>query len=157
MQLTAGLALAAGLFVLGVLEAVFGFRDGGVGRPLSGPLAAEVLVVAGLTWPLAWWRRPLWALAVVAAALASQAVFLSPSAPFVVGLVPLLLLTFNAARQAGWRAVAGLGISAAAVAVTSAPCRPCRRGGTDWWACGARGRLWRHAAGGPGHSRRLPG
>ena len=120
MQLTAGLALAVGLFVLGVLEAVFGFRDGGVGRPLSGPLAAEVLVVAGLTWPLAWWRRPLWALAVVAAALASQAVLLSPSAPFVVGLVPLLLLTFNAARQAGWRAVAGLGISAAAVAVTSA-------------------------------------
>jgi signal transduction histidine kinase len=53
MPLTADLALAVGLFVLGVLEAVFGFRDGGVGKPMSGPLAAEVLVVAGLTLPLA--------------------------------------------------------------------------------------------------------
>jgi signal transduction histidine kinase len=120
MRLTADLTLAVGLFVLGVLEAVFGFRDGGVGGPLSGPLAAEVLVVAGLTVPLAWRRRrPLGALAVVAVALGSQVVFLSPSAPFVVGLVPLLLLTFDAARQAGWRAGAGLCISAAAIAVTS--------------------------------------
>lgn len=96
------LALAAGLFVLGVLEAVLGFRDGGVGKPLSGPLAAEILVVAGLTLPLAWRRRrPLPALAVVAVALSSQGVFLSPSAPFAVGLVPLLLLTFGVAQQAG--------------------------------------------------------
>jgi signal transduction histidine kinase len=110
-----------GLFVLGVLEAVLGFRDGGVGQPLSGPLAAEILVVAGMTLPLAWWhRRPLWALAVVAVALGSQGVFLSPSAPFAVGLVPLLLLTFGVAHEAGWRAVAGLGISAAGLAVTSA-------------------------------------
>ena len=107
--------------MLGVLEAVLGFRDGGVGKPLSGPLAAEILVVAGLTLPLAWRRRrPLPALAVVAVALSSQGVFLSPSAPFAVGLVPLLLLTFGVAQQAGRRAVAGLGISAAALAVTSA-------------------------------------
>jgi hypothetical protein len=117
IRLTADLTLAVGLFVLGVFEAVFGFRDGGVGEPLSGPPAAEVLVVAGLTVPLAWRRRrPLGALAV---ALGSQAVFLSPSAPFAAGLVPLLLLTFDAARQAGWRAGAGLCISAAAIAVTS--------------------------------------
>ena len=120
MQLTVDLAVAAGLFVLGVLEAVFGFRDGGVGKPLSGPLAAEVLVVAGLTLPLAWRRRrPLGALAVVAVALSSQVLFLSPSAPFLVGLVPLLLLTFCVAQMGGWRAGAGLGISAAALAVTS--------------------------------------
>src|SRR5260370_42343120 len=63
MQLTAALTLAVGLFVLGIFEAVLGFRDGGVGMPLSGPLAAEVLVVAGLTLPLAWRRRrALWAL-----------------------------------------------------------------------------------------------
>jgi signal transduction histidine kinase len=121
VQHAAGVTAAVGLFVLGVLEAVFGFRDGGVGQPLSGPLAAEILVVAGLTLPLGWWRRrPLLALAVVAVALGSQGVFLSPSAPFAVGLVPLLLLTFGVAHEAGWRGVAGLGVSAAAVAVTSA-------------------------------------
>ena len=90
MQVTADLTVAVGLFVLGVCEAVFGFRDGGVGEPLSGPLAAEVLVVAGLTLPLAWRRRqPLGALAVVAVALGSQVIFLSPSVPFAAGLVPL--------------------------------------------------------------------
>jgi hypothetical protein len=118
---TADVTIALGLFVLGVLEATFGFRDGGVGQPLSGPLAAEILVVAGLTLPLAWWRsRPLWALTVVAVALGSQGVLLSPSAPFAVGLLPLLLLSFGVAHETGWPAVAGLGISAAAVAVTSA-------------------------------------
>jgi hypothetical protein len=121
MQYTADLAVALGLFVLGILEVVLGFRDGGPGEPLSGPLAAEVLAVAGMTLPLAWRRRrPLEALAVVAVALSSQAVFLSSSAPFAVGLVPLLLLTFSAAHEPGWRAVAGLGIAAAGVAVTSA-------------------------------------
>src|SRR5579863_10161410 len=40
MRFTADLAVAAGLFLLGVLEVVFRFRDGGPGEPLSGPLAA---------------------------------------------------------------------------------------------------------------------
>jgi len=121
VRLTADLTVAVGLFALGVLEVVFGFRDGGVGKPLSGPPTAEVLVAAGMTLPLAWGRRrPFEALAVVAVALSSQALFLSPSAPFLVGLVPLLLLTFAVAREPGWRAVAGLGIAAAGVAVTSA-------------------------------------
>ena len=56
----------------------------------------------------------------VAVALSSQAVFLSPSAPFAARLVPLLLLTFSAAHEPGWRAVTGLGIAAAGLAVTSA-------------------------------------
>ena len=121
MRLTANLTFAVGLFALGVLEAEFRFRDGGVGEPLSGPLPAEVLVVAGLTLPLVWRRqRPLWALAVVVTALVSQGVFLSPSAPFAVGLVPLLLLTFSVAQEAGHHAVAGLVISAAGLAAASA-------------------------------------
>ncbi len=142
MQLTADLTLAVGLFVLGVLEAVFGFRDGGVGKPLSGPLAAEVLVVIGLTLPLAWRRRPLGALAVVAVALGSQAVFLSPSAPFAVGLVPLLLLTFDAGHQAGWRAGVGLCISAAAIAVTSAAVPAMRAPGEILFSAALIGGVW---------------
>jgi signal transduction histidine kinase len=143
MQLTADLTLAVGLFALGIFEAVFGFRDGGVGEPLSGPLAAEVLVVAGLTLPLAWRRRrPLWALAVVAVALGSQGVFLSPSAPFAVGLVPLLLLTFDAARQAGWRAVAGLGISAGAVAVSSVAIPAMQAPGEILFSAAVIGGIW---------------
>lgn len=143
IQLTADLALAIGLFVLGVLEAVLGFRDGGVGAPLSGPLAAEVLVVAGLTLPLTCRRRrPLGALAIVAVALGSQGLFLSPSAPFAVGLVPLLLLTFDTARQADWRAVAGLGISAAAVTVTSAAVPAMQAPGEILFSAGAIGGAW---------------
>jgi len=143
MHLTADLAVAVGLFVLGVLEVVFGFRDGGVGEPLSGPLAAEVLVVAALTLPLAWGRRrPLEALAVVAVALSGQAVFLSPSAPFLVGLVPLLLLTFSAAREPGWRAVAGLGIAAAGVAVTSAAVPAMQASGEIFFSAAIIGGVW---------------
>ena len=143
IQRTADVTVAVGLFVLGVLEAVFGFRDGGVGQPLSGPLAAEILVVAGLTLPLAWWRRPsLPALAVVAVALSSQGVFLSPSAPFAVGLVPLLLLTFGVAHEASWCAVGGLGISAAAVAVTSVAVPAMRAPGEILFSAAIIGGVW---------------
>jgi signal transduction histidine kinase len=143
MQLTGDVTLAVGLFLLGVLEAVLRFRDGGVGQPLSGPLAAEILVVAGLTLPLAWWhRQPLRALSVAAVALGSQAVFLSPSAPFAVGLVPLLLLTFGVAHEAGWRAVAGLGICAAAVAVTSAAVPAMQTPGEILFSAAVIGGVW---------------
>ena len=143
MQVTLDLAVAVGLFVLGVLEVVFGFRDGGPGEPLSGPLAAEVLAVAGMTLPLAWRRRrPLEALAVVAVALSSQAVFLSPSAPFAAGLVPLLLLTFSAAHEPGWRAVTGLGIAAAGLAVTSAAVPAMQTSGEILFSAAIIGGIW---------------
>ena len=155
MPLTADLTLAVGLFVLGVCEAVFGFRDGGVGEPLSGPLAAEVLVVAGLTLPLAWRRRqPLGALAVVAVALGSQVIFLSPSVPFVASLVPLMLLNFDAARQVGWRAVAGLGISAGAVAVTSAAVPVMQEPGEILFSAAVIGGVWLAGRYAGGHQRR---
>jgi len=135
--------LAAGLFALSVLEAVFGFRDGGVGERLSGPLAAEIVVVAGLTVPLAWRRRrPLVALAVVAVALGSQAVFLSPSAPFAIGLVPVLLLTFGVAGERGWRAIAGLVIAAAGLAVTSAAVPAMRAPGEILFGAGIIAGVW---------------
>jgi signal transduction histidine kinase len=112
--------LAAVLLAVGLSEVAFGFRDGGVGQPLSGPPLAEVVVVAALTVPLSWRRwRPLPALVVVAAALTAQVLFLSPSAPFAVGLVPLLLLTFDVARGGGLQAAAGLAIGAGALAITS--------------------------------------
>jgi signal transduction histidine kinase len=112
--------LAVALLAVGLSEVAFGFRDGGVGQPLSGPPSGEMVVVAALTLPLAWRRRrPLLALVVVAAALAAQVLFLSPSAPFAVGLVPLLLLTFDVARGIDLQAGAGLAIAAGALAIAS--------------------------------------
>jgi signal transduction histidine kinase len=112
--------LAAALLGVGLSEVAFGFRDGGVGQALSGPPSAEVVVVAALTVPLAWRRRrPLAALVVVAAALAAQVLFLSPSAPFAVGLVPLLFLTFDTARGSDPQSGAGLAVASAALAIAS--------------------------------------
>jgi signal transduction histidine kinase len=96
-----------------------------------------------MTLPLAWRaRRPLEALAAVAVALSSQAVFLSPSAPFAAGLVPLLLLTFSAAHEPGWRGVAGVGIAAAGAAVTSAAVPAMQTSGEVLFSAGIIGGIW---------------
>lgn len=52
--------------------------------------------------------------------MAGQALLLSASAPFAVGLVPLVILTFDAGRADWSRAVWGLIVAAAALGVTSA-------------------------------------
>jgi signal transduction histidine kinase len=56
--------------------------------------------------------------------------------------VPLLLLTFDAARQAGWRAGVGLRISAAAIAVTSAAVPAMQEPGEVLFSAAVIGGVW---------------
>jgi signal transduction histidine kinase len=135
--------IAATLWAVGLSEVAFRFRDGGVGQPLSGPPLAEVAVVTALTLPLAWRRRrPLLALIVVAAALTAQVVLLSPGAPFVVGLVPLLVLTFDAARGRARAAAAALAVTVGSITVATAEVPAMRTAGEVAFSVGIIVGIW---------------
>lgn len=147
--------IAVTLWAVGLSEVAFGFHDGGIGQPLSGPAPAEVAVVSALTLPLAWRRRrPLLALIVVAAALAAEPVFVSPGAPFLVGLVPLLVLTFDAARGRARNAAMALTVTAGSIAVATAEVPAAQTAGEVTFTVGVVLGIWlagRYA--GQGHRR----
>lgn len=113
--------LAAVLVAVGQADAWVGWNDGDNGLSVhhDRPLAALLLVLT--TAPVAWRRsRPLPALAVCLAGSVLAAAFVG-QAPFVAGLVPVLLLVYGVAAYAQSDAQQWLGLALTALA-TLATC-----------------------------------
>lgn len=96
------------------------WRDGGVGGPYRGSLAVEAVMVVLFCAPLAWRRKqPLAALAVICGALVVQVLFVAPEVPFLVGLVPMVVMNYTVAAYGprGWRFLGLLAVIATEAAL----------------------------------------
>jgi signal transduction histidine kinase len=108
-------------WLLTALALALGFGELAVAHDLQGPLALNVVAVAAIVLPTAWWRaRPVAATAVLFAAAVLGAWLTSASDLQVIWL-SLLALAFGLGAHADGRgALAGLGILSAGILITTA-------------------------------------
>jgi signal transduction histidine kinase len=124
--------LVAGLFALIAQSEVWlGWSDGGIGEPLRGAPWAEAVLLGAVALSLAWRRSaPFAALVATGASLCLLAFAVTPTAPFLAGLLPLLILTFSTAVHDQMpRDLVGLAVSIATVAALTSRIPALRSGG----------------------------
>lgn len=97
-------ALAAVLLAVGESEVWLRWTDGTVGVTPHGHQPERALLIVVFTVPLVWRRsRPMTVLLTICAGLVVQLILVVPQAPFLAGLVPMVIANYSAAVYAAAR------------------------------------------------------